>query len=93
MAETVKARRRHADFVTLTMEIPLPVGNVGQAVEVRNYRCRPPRWEPGEIKWAEYRNRGGGFSWHYMVVLYRSAPLHPIRLYCGNDGVRPAPGT
>lgn len=59
----------------------------GEDVLVRNYRCRPPRWDHGTVSKAEYSSRSGvcGFDWAYEVWISRPTGGYCIYVSGRND--------
>jgi len=67
---------------------------VGDHVEVQNYRCRPARWETGIVDHVEGNSfRAGKFSLSYRVRLDRETKpnwkgeSNPIFVTVGDDGI------
>ena len=78
------------------MNIPDPKANYGDTVWVHNYRSKPKDgsqvWEEGEVKYLEYGNSYGSFSWSYEIRLNRQTHSgNPIFLHVGNDKISSNP--
>lgn len=76
------------------IRIPAPKARPGQTVQVLNYRCRPPRWDQGEVldfAGVEYRvDRDLAGSWTYTVLVPSlSGKRESYRLSVDDDGIRP----
>lgn len=68
------------------MKIPNPKAKSGDKVMVLNYRCKPPKWDEGEYRGAQYQD---GFStkfyWQYDVYIGRGKGFF---LHVGDDKIR-----
>lgn len=68
------------------MKISNPKAKYGDIVEVLNYRCKPYKWEEGEVRTVAYKNDFGSyFYWTYNVYIRRGKGLF---LYVGDDKIR-----
>lgn len=69
------------------MKIPNPKANYEDRVWVLNYRCKPPKWEEGELREASYSGSHGSWSWQYTVFINRGKKFF---LYVGDSGINKA---
>ena len=68
------------------MEIPNPKANKDDIVLVENYRCKPPKIEPGRVVALGYKNRLGFFRWSYEVSISKRNTSY--RIYVGDEGIK-----
>ena len=98
-----RLRARHSTRARRsTIRIPEPIARNGDAVDVLNYRKRPPAWEAG-IVWRDphyllssTEGRSAGYwSYHVRTVRtvarpgsWRDGTRYNIDLYVGPDSIR-----
>jgi hypothetical protein len=55
-----------------TVAVPAPIVEFGDRCMVQNYRCRPPKWEPGTVTALKLSARWSPeLHWTYEVALDR----------------------
>lgn len=60
----------------------------GDNVWARNYRCRPPQWEQGQVTHVETKWSREDYYTIYTILLDREGQSgNRIRLYCGDEQV------